>query len=267
VTLKDVVLDTRLQRKVREIVQAIGLREQVLENWGFSRSSRVGHGFSALFHGASGTGKTLTAEAIAGEMGLPLRVVTAPNLVSRYVGETDHNVATLFESLLAHREILLVDEADALLGERVHATTSTDHYYNMHVNTFLTLLDTHPGVVFFSTNKADQIDSAFDRRIRWKLEFSLPDEEARLRIWRLAIPEEAPLDPGVDFRMLAARYSISGGLIRNAVLQAAYTAAAEGRSIRMEDLGEAAESEMGYRGSRTGVIGFRARGSQHECMR
>lgn len=256
VTLADVVLPVQLDRDVRQIVAAVSHRSRILDAWGFGTTYRGGQGISALFKGPSGTGKTLTAEAIAGELSRPLRVVTAPNLLSRYVGETDVHVSKLFRTLRGKQDILLIDEAECLLGQRVAAITSTDHYYNTHVNTFLTELDRHPGVVIFSTNLAEHMDKAFDRRIRWKLTFPLPDQEARVDIWRKSIPQEAPLSEDVDFHLLAVRYPISGGLIRNAVLQAAYMAASSDSTICMQDLCKAAAAEDGYRASSKAVIGF-----------
>lgn len=256
VTLKHVVLPPGLERKVRMIVSAIGMQDQVLKDWGFGHEYRVGQGISVLLRGPSGTGKTLTVEAIAGELDRPLRILTAANLVSKWLGETDQNVTKLFRTMAGSREIFLIDEADSLLGARSSATHESDHYYNRHVNTFLTELDSFPGVVFFSTNMAENIDRAFDRRIRWKLTFPEPNVAARTLIWRKAMPEAAPLDPDIDLELLAMRYPISGGLIRNAVLQAAYAAATAGRAISMKDLSEAAEAESENRIVAKSSIGF-----------
>lgn len=255
VTLENVALPGDLMGKVREIVKAAEHRGLVLEKWGFGEKYRTGHGISALFYGPSGTGKTLTAEAIAGELGLPLRIVSAANILDKWVGETEKNTASLFRASSEAGEVLLLDEADGLFSRRVSNSSNNSYYINNHINCLLAEMDSFKGVVLLSSNRAFAMDRAFDRRIRWKLRFPLPDAEARELIWRLSLPVGAPLEPGVDFAWLAQRFEHSGGLIRSAVLKAAYAAAAEGSSIGMRHLVAAAESEEGPHRSR-GRIGF-----------
>lgn len=257
VKLDGVVLPDELLSDVREIIAAATHRTLVLEKWGFGEKYRTGHGISALFYGPSGTGKTLTAEAIAGELGLPLRVVSTANILDKWVGETEKNTVHLFRASSESGEVLLLDEADGLFSRRVSNSSNNSYYINNHINCLLSEMDSFKGIVILSSNRAFAMDRAFDRRIRWKLRFPLPGPEAREAIWRLSLPSEAPLEPGLDYAGLAVRFELSGGLIRSAVLKAAYAAAAEGCAIGMRHLVAAAETETGRRRARTG-IGFTA---------
>ncbi|NLP05046.1 ATP-binding protein, partial [Candidatus Fermentibacteria bacterium] len=255
VRLDSVALPDDLLAKVHEILAAAEHRALVLEKWGFGEKYRTGHGISALFYGPSGTGKTLTAEAVAGELGLPLRVVSAANILDKWVGETEKNTTQLFRTASEAGEVLLLDEADGLFGRRVSNSSNNSYYINNHINCLLSEMDSFRGIVILSSNRAFAMDRAFDRRIRWKLRFPMPGPEAREAIWRLSLPAGAPLDPDIDYADLARRYEFSGGLIRSAVLKAAYAAAAEGCAIAMRHLVAAAETETVSRRARR-AMGF-----------
>jgi SpoVK/Ycf46/Vps4 family AAA+-type ATPase len=255
VKLEDVVLPRELAGQVGEIVQAVKNRAQVMERWGFGNHLRTGHSISALFHGPSGTGKTLTAEALAGELGLLLRIVRIPEVMDMYVGETDKNIARIFSECSDSEEVLLLDEADGLFSARVPGGMHNSYYINNHINSLLSEMDTFRGIVILSSNRPFTLDRAFDRRIRWKLRFPLPDIAAREQIWRKSVPPDAPVDPCVNYSSLAQMFDFAGGTIRNVVLKAAYSAAADASVITMQSLLDAAKSEIHIRKVR-GTIGF-----------
>lgn len=261
VTLSDVVLPEELKSSVAEILKAAGSREQVLNAWGFGTHYSTGHGIAALFYGESGTGKTLTAEAVAGELKKPLRMIQLSGMMSKYVGETEKRIVEVFRSASASNEILLADEADSLFAARISNNEHHAYYINNHINCLLSEMDRFSGIVILSSNRALALDEAFERRIGWKLEFPRPDSTVREWLWRKLIPSSAPLAEDIDFPRLAKEYDFTGGLIRQVLLKAAYVAAAENTSISMNHIRQAAKTEVVHGGTSkrasTGM-GFRA---------
>lgn len=241
--LEDVVLPERLLAEVKNIIASVSARRTVFEAWGFGDSYGTGHGISALFYGPSGTGKTLTAEAIAGELDRPLRVVQLSGLVDKYVGETEKHIVEVFRTASASGEVLLFDEADAMFAARVDGSEHNSYYINNHINTILQEMDSYEGIVILSSNRELAMDKAFERRIRWKLEFPLPGLEIRESLWRKLMPAKAPMAEGLDFRALAEEFDFTGGFIRSTILKAAFEAASKGTQITQELLRNAARSE------------------------
>ncbi|HET7539429.1 MAG TPA: ATP-binding protein [Polyangiaceae bacterium] len=212
-------------------------------DWGFARRHSLGHGVKALFHGRPGTGKTLAAELLAAELELPLCRIDLSRVVSKWIGETERNLASLFERAQQSRAILFFDEADSLFARRTAIQSSTDRYANMEVNYLLQRIELHDGIVILATNLKGNIDEAFSRRLHYVVEFPEPDARARERIWRLSVPAEAPLSEDVDFALFARRFEIPGGAIKSAVLGAAYVAAAEGTAIHQRHIAVALRRE------------------------
>ncbi|KYF92000.1 hypothetical protein BE17_03745 [Sorangium cellulosum] len=211
--------------------------------WGFERHHALGHGTKALFYGRPGTGKTLAADVLASELGMPLYRVDLSRIVSKWIGETEQNLGRIFDEARQSYAILFFDEADSLFSRRTAVQSSTDRYANMEVNYLLQKVDEHDGVIILATNLKAHMDEAFSRRLHHVVEFPEPDALAREQIWRLSIPEEAPVDAEIDFARLAERFEISGGAIRNAVLGAAYHAAAAGSPIDMTHIAGALRAE------------------------
>ena len=199
-----------------------------MQEWGFGSLLSRGTGIICLFDGPPGTGKTLTAEVLARTLDLELHRINVGQIVDKYVGETEKNLVRLFEQIIPERTLLLFDEADSLFGSRVKVNTSSDRYANMAVNTLLQLIERYPGVVILTTNLKERIDSAFMRRITYKVVFEEPDEEMRLALWTNHLPGEAPLADDVDLPALAKSFKLSGGNIKNATLRAALAAAESG---------------------------------------
>jgi SpoVK/Ycf46/Vps4 family AAA+-type ATPase len=241
---EDLVLTPETQDAVTELISRVRHARKVVEQWGFGNKLAKGLGLSALFSGEPGTGKTMVAALIAQELGLQLYQIDLSSLVSKYIGETEKNLARAFDAAEAGHAVLLFDEADALFGKRTSDVKSaTDRYANMETNYLLQRIERFSGVAILTTNLLTSMDPAFQRRIAVHVRFDLPDEDARAELWERMLPGGAPREDGIDFRSLGRSYKFSGGYIRNAVLRAAYLAAAEGTSIAMDHLRRAADLE------------------------
>lgn len=219
-------------------------RTRVGEDWGFSRHHALGQGVKALFYGRPGTGKTLAAEIVAADLDLPLYRIDLSRIVSKWIGETEQNLSRLFDEAEKSQTILFFDEADSLFAKRTSIQNSTDRYANMEVNHLLQRVDSHPGIVILATNLKANLDDAFARRLHFVIDFPEPDIDAREQIWSLSLPPQAPLATDVDFATLARRFEIPGGAIKNAVVGAAYLAAADGQVIQQRHLAAALRREF-----------------------
>lgn len=214
----DLVLAEDVKEQVDELLQAVRARPELRRAM---EGKVIGpNGIAALFNGPPGTGKTMTASAMAFELGLPLYKIDVSSIVDRYVGETEKNLARIFEEAESERGLLLFDEADSLFTKRVEVSDSHDRFANMQVNMLLNLIDEYSGFVILTTNLKASIDTAFLRRMSFKVTFDLPDTPEREALWRLHIPEGVPLARDVNLPALADRYRASGGDIRNAVYRA-----------------------------------------------
>jgi hypothetical protein len=246
----DLVLPDDLERSVRSIVDRVHHRAQVLGDWGFARKIGKGLGLTVLFSGEPGTGKSMVAGLLAAELGLDLYVVDLSQVSSKWLGETEKNIGRTFDAAEAGHVLLLFDEADALLTKRTSdVKSSNDRYANQETNYILARLEQFEGIAFFTTNLASAIDPAIARRMSINIQFPFPDVDMRELLWRRMMPKEAPVSAGINFEALASRYDVSGGIIRNMVLRAAYLAARDKRPIEMGHLQEAAEMEYRDRGA------------------
>ena len=224
-TMADLVLPADQGAQLRELTARCRGRGVVYREWGFLPLPSTG--VVALFSGPSGTGKTLAAEVVAGELGLDLYKVDLSSVVSKYIGETEQNLEKIFEAASAGDLVLFFDEADALFGKRSEVSDAHDRYANIEVAYLLQRLETYDGLVVLATNLQRNIDEAFLRRISVSIDFAAPDEDHRRRIWEQAFPDGAPVDV-LDFDYLARQFKITGGIIRNAALGAAFLAAETG---------------------------------------
>ena len=255
VTLEDVILDEVTRERVAAFVQAARRRSTVFGSWGFGKKATYGKGLSALFSGPSGTGKTLTAEAVAGELGQVLYPVRMDTIVSKYVGETEKNLAQIFAAARESDAVILFDEADAIFGKRLDEGGHHAHYINQQINVLLSQLERFDGLVLLATNRAESFDEAFERRIRFHIRFNMPDVRARAAIWRRLLPAEAPVDEDVDFDALAMKFEFTGGTIKSVLLRAAFDAASYGERLSQELLFKSARSECPFAPKRT-AVGF-----------
>jgi SpoVK/Ycf46/Vps4 family AAA+-type ATPase len=241
-TWEDLVLDAPRADQVREVARRCRHRETVFGEWGFAPEPSVG--VVALFAGPSGTGKTLAAEVIAADLGVDLYKIDLANLVSKYIGETEKNLARVFDAAEAANVALFFDEADALMGKRSAVSDAHDRYANIEVAYLLQRLERYEGLAVLATNLANNIDPAFVRRFHVVVEFPIPGPAERRRIWDRCLPSLAPLGRDVDLDRLAKDVEVPGGTIRNAALGAAFLAADEGHPITMDTLVRAMQREM-----------------------
>ena len=240
--LEDIVLPEETMREIRELLGACRCRTAVMNRWGFGERLLTGKGIAALLDGPPGTGKTYCAEILAGELGTPLHRVNLPEVVSKWVGETEKRIQEIFQQARLGRAMLLFDEADALFGARTaDPKGSNDRYANMTVNLLLQEIERFPGVTVLTTNHYGSLDKALLRRLQFRVRFEEPSVEQRQRIWQVLCPARAELASDVDFARLARRFELTGGLVKNALLRAAYRAMSGGGPITMTHLVEACE--------------------------
>jgi AAA+ superfamily predicted ATPase len=229
----DLILPEDPREQLREICAQMEHRHQVYETWGMGRKLAMGKGLMALFAGNSGTGKTMAADVIAGTLGLDLYKIDLSGVVSKYIGETEKNLASIFAEAETSNAILFFDEADALFGKRSEVKDAHDRYANIETAYLLQKMEEYSGIVVLATNLKMNLDEAFLRRLHFVVDFPMPEEEDRLRIWRTTIPELLPLAGDVDLAFMARQFKIAGGNIRNIVLAAAFLAAGEGEQVGM----------------------------------
>ncbi|HEX2686920.1 MAG TPA: ATP-binding protein [Kofleriaceae bacterium] len=239
-----IVLPADIHDSIVELVARIRHRRTVYDTWGFDQVMSTSRGLTALFQGGPGTGKTLVASAIANELGLDLYRIDLSRVMSKWIGETEQNLAKVFDAAEEGQALILFDEADSLFGKRTEVRTSVDRYANLETNYLLQRLDSFEGVAVLTTNFGTAIDAAFKRRLSVRLTFPFPDEEARERLWRVHLPEQLPLAGKLDLADLARRYKMSGGYIRNAALRAAFLAAEEQAPLSQDHLERAVRAEF-----------------------
>jgi len=235
-TWNDIVLPPDRLQQLREICNSMKYRSLVFDEWGFDRKLSLGKGLNILFAGPSGTGKTMAAEIMAGELGLDLYKIDLSSIVSKYIGETEKNLARIFAEAETSNAILFFDEADALFGKRSEVRDSHDRYANIEVNYLLQKMEEHEGVVILATNFRKNMDDAFVRRMHFTVEFAFPNESDRRRIWEQIWPRETPQSPDLDLDFMARRFEVPGGNIRNIAMAAAFLAASDGGVVNMTHL-------------------------------
>jgi len=240
----DLVLPSDVMDSLRELVGRVRHRRRVFEDWGMGRTMATSRGLTALFQGQPGTGKTLVAGVIARELGLDLYQVDLSKVMSKWIGETERNLATIFDAAEDGQVILLFDEADSLFAKRTEIRSSNDRYANLEVNYLLQRLDSFEGIAILTTNSGGSIDPAFKRRLSFRLSFPFPDEDTRAELWRAHLPPELPREGDLTFDVLAHKYQLSGGYIRNACMRAAFLAAQEETVLHQHHLERAVALEF-----------------------
>ncbi len=223
-------------------------QDRVLEEWGFLEHRPGARGVRMLFSGPPGTGKTLAAEVMARELGIDLLVVDLARLVSKWIGETEKNLAEVFDAAERAQGVLLFDEADALFGRRTEVRDAHDRYANLETAYLLSRLERFEGLAILSTNLRDNIDPAFTRRLEFLVDFDEPTQAERELLWRRHLPERVPLAADVQLVTLAALYPVVGGLIRNATVAAGFLASAERSPVTQQHLVRAMRREYAKSG-------------------
>ncbi|BCT91029.1 ATPase AAA [Lysobacter helvus] len=244
-SLDDVILPKDRKDQLDEIVDNVLLSDRVLTDWSFGDQLPYGRGVTALFHGPSGTGKTMAALAVARKLGIQILRIDLSRVVSKYIGDTEKNIDRVFEDAQRSGSALLIDEADALLGKRSEVKDAHDRYANIEVAYLLQRMEAYEGLAILTTNLRQNLDAAFLRRLRFIIDFPRPDAEARDRIWRSCLPAKArgALDDAA-FRLLGRRIDLTGGHIRQITLRAAFIAAAADKKIDLSHIARATNAEF-----------------------
>jgi hypothetical protein len=243
-TWDDLILPAELKERMRSISSHVTFSGRVLEEWGFSARLPYGQGVAALFSGPSGTGKTMAAQIIAVDLGKRLFQVDLSQTFSKYIGETEKNIDLVFDAAEDHGAVLLFDEADALFGKRAEVKDAHDRYANVEVAYLLQRMEAFSGVAILTSNMKKNIDQAFLRRLRFVVDFPLPDATNREAIWRRSFPQGAPLAEDVDLVFLARRLKLTGGNIQQIAIHAAFDAASEPSNIEMRHVVAATRREL-----------------------
>jgi ATPase family associated with various cellular activities (AAA) len=239
----DLVLAPVVVRALHEVAARARHREQVLTGWRMRRGGGRGRGITALFAGDSGTGKTMSAEVIAGELGLDLYTVNLATVVDKYVGETEKNLERIFAEAGGVNAVLFFDEADAIFGKRSEVRDAHDRYANIESAYLLQRMETFDGLAILATNLRSNIDDAFTRRLDAIVDFPAPTEDLRLRLWEKCLGPPLPLGPDLDLEFCAQSFELAGGNIRSASITAAYLAASAGSTVGMPEVISAVEQE------------------------
>jgi hypothetical protein len=240
----DLVLPGTPMNMLHELVSMVQSRPLVLETWGLGRKLTASSGISALFSGPPGTGKTLAAQIIANQLGIDLYRIDLSTVVSKFVGETEKNLERIFSEASGSNAILFFDEADAIFGKRSEVKDAHDRYANIEVGYLLQRMESYNGVAILATNLRANLDEAFTRRLQFIINFPFPEEEYRLRIWEVLMPPDLPRADNLDFALMAKRFKLAGGNIRNIIVSAAFQAAVDGGQLTMLHLMHGARREI-----------------------
>lgn len=238
--------DLKVPDKVQSILEQIccsamsGYR--IFEEWGLGKQYPYGRAVTVMLSGPPGTGKTMTAQTIAGELGLPLYQVDLSGVMDKYIGETEKHLEEIFSFAEKANVVLFFDEADALFGKRGEVMEGRDRYANMEVAYILQRIELFEGIVILSTNFYNNIDKAFLRRMKYVLKYGMPDRDIRHSIWESNLPKEQFREE-LDIDYLASQFEFTGGMIKNVVLSASVAAVYEKRSLNMEHLLQAVRAE------------------------
>jgi hypothetical protein len=238
----DLVLPPSTATALRDVAVRARHRERVLGSWRMRPGGGRGFGVSALFAGDPGTGKTMSAEVVAGELGLDLYVVDLATVVDKYVGETEKNLERIFAAAAGVNGVLLFDEADAVFGKRSEVRDAHDRYANVESAYLLQRMETFDGLAILATNLRANIDEAFTRRLDVVADFPLPDEQRRLALWQRCLGP-LPRADDLDLAFCAAAFELAGGGIRSAAVTVAYLAAEAGGPVTMAHLVTAVQRE------------------------
>lgn len=228
---------------LQDICNQANYRFRVMNHWGMQSKYPYGYCISALFCGSPGTGKTMAVHVIASMLRMELYKVDLSQIADKYIGETEKRLEEVFSRAEKTNVILFFDEADAVLGKRSEVHEAKDKYANTEVSYLLQRIEEYDGIVIMATNNLQNIDKAFLRRIRYVVNFPMPDEQTRKAIWMSSFTAAVPRE-NIDFDFLAEKFEFSGGAIKNAVLNAVSYAAAENRPVSMAHMVKAVQREL-----------------------
>lgn len=232
--LSDLILPKRDIERIREICECCKNSFKVYNEWEMARKMPYGRSVSVLLVGLPGTGKTMTAHVIANMLELPLFHADLSQISDKYIGETEKNLEIIFSEAEKTGCVLFLDEADSICGKRSEVTDAHDRYANNSTSFLLQRLEEYDGIVILSTNLISNIDDAFMRRMKFIINFSVPDAAVRLDLWRTSFTDKMPLSDDIDLSYIAERFEFTGASIKNIVLEAAFLAVMNDTEIKME---------------------------------
>ncbi len=248
----DLVVSPSLHKMLKDFEAQVLLRWEVYEEWGFSRLTHLGQGISALFGGPSGTGKTMAAQVLARSLGLELYRVDLAGVVNKYIGETEKRLRNVFDACERSGALLFFDEADALFGSRMQVKDSHDRFANIEIDYLLQRIEQFDGIAILATNRKNDLDTAFLRRLRFVMDFLPPDKRERRILWEKSLPAFSAsgerITDDIDFDMLAEEMDLNGAQIKAIVLGAAFLARSAGKRIGMEQIETSALREYAKQG-------------------
>jgi len=253
---KDLILPPKIVAQLKHLEQYLAQQETVMHRWGGQKVRARGYGIKALFSGAPGTGKTMCAEVIAGSLGLDLFKVDLSSVISRWVGETEKNLREIFDAAEGGSSVILFDEGDALFGSRGDVKQAQDRFANQEVSFLLQRLEVFEGCAIITTNLQENIDEAFLRRFGSVIEFPMPTPAEREQLWDRFFPQYAPRGEDLDIEYLARQFSLAGGSIMNAAINACIVAAAEDKSVGMKHAIESVARELYKMGKQVNRVHF-----------
>lgn len=236
---EDLIVEKEVRRQLDYICGQMKYRSIVGDQWGFHAKTPYGRGLCALFYGPPGTGKTMAVQVLAKELGLDLYRIDLSQMVSKYIGETEKNITSLFRKAKEMNVILFFDEADAFFSKRSEVKDANDRNANAEVAHLLQKLEEYEGITILATNLKENIDDAFKRRIKFMIDFRFPQKETRRMLWKKLLPEQAPREESLDLDFFADEFELSGSQIKEILLNAAYIAAGDSGQIGNQHIKEA----------------------------
>lgn len=252
----DLILPDKIMGQLEMLKSYLAEQETVFHRWGAIKVRPRGFGIKALFSGGPGTGKTMAAECIAGALGLDMFRVDTSSVISRWVGETEKNLREIFDAAEGGTAVILFDEADSLFGSRGEVKQAQDRFANQEVAFLLQRLEVFEGCAILTTNLQENIDEAFLRRFGAVIEFPMPNLEARRELWGRAIPELAPRSDDLDLDVIARQFTLAGGNIVSAAINACILASSARESVGMKHVVEAVAREMVKMGKQVSRVHF-----------
>ncbi|GHV29206.1 hypothetical protein FACS189481_1490 [Clostridia bacterium] len=244
---EDLVVTEECKKALETVCDLVKFSSVVYDELGFGKKMAYGRSTSALFYGAPGTGKTMAAQVIANEIGLPLYRIDLSQIISKYIGETEKRLNEIFDIAKRTNVVLFFDEADALFAKRTQVATSNDRFANVETSFLLQKIEDYSGVVILATNLLANFDDAFKRRIKIMVNFALPDEAMRLKLWGSVFPKEVDVSK-LDFGYLAEKFEVSGSVVKSAALLATFFCVKENVPLSMEQVFVALKIEMSKSG-------------------
>ena len=245
IRLEDVKVKPQIKTTLEDVISSVRSSSVILDRWNLSRTYPYGRSVSLLISGPPGTGKTMTANAIAGELSLALYQVNLSNIVDKYIGETEKNLERVFSYAEKSNTVLFFDEADSLFGTRSEVHDARDRYANTEISYLLQRIEAYDGIVIMATNIKGNIDPAFMRRIRYVVHFENPDEEMRRAIWQSLFTDSVPHEEDIDFDYLSSQFdSFTGSTIKTVFLNACAKASGRDEILGMKHLVSAVKHEL-----------------------